>query len=259
MPCQDLRAALEPYAECSETENGSRLRTHCLYPSFDPVHVFVVRFGDGFKVHDGGGAYRSAWDHGRDAGMARRAINRQAAAFGIGVGTDDALVADVETKDWLVSAILAVANASAGAAHAVFQHVSAASEEMLKERIFAILASVVPPSSIAKEYALIGKSGKHHHFDYAVQTVEEQPLLLNAVTPHHVSISSKYVAFSDTHESPAIGRFAVHERPLDADDMALLQQVADIVPYTSLRPGLARQMAGHRAIEIPGETARTRD
>jgi hypothetical protein len=254
MTCQDIRAALEPYGECTETENGSRLRTHCLYPSFEPVHIFVVRFGDGFKIHDGGGAYRSAWDHGREAAMARRAISRQAIAFGISVGADESLVADVQTKEWLLSGILAVANASASAAHTVFQHVAIASEEMLKEKIFGILASVVPMASIVREYALIGKSGKHHRFDYAIQTTEEQPLLLNAVTPHHVSISAKYVAFADTHELPVIGRFAVHERPLEQDDMALIQQVADIVPFASLRPGVTRQMTGHHAIEIPGYT-----
>jgi hypothetical protein len=252
MSCQDIRAALAPYTDCIETESGSRFRTHCLYPSFEPVDVFVVRFGDGFRINDGGGAYRSAWDHGRDDGMARRAINRQATAYHLSVENDQSLAVTVNSPDWLLSGILAVANASAGAAHAVFQHVTGASETMLKERIFATLAATVPVSAIAKEYEMIGKSGKRHHFDYAIQTVEQHPLLVESVTPHHVSISAKYVAFADTSDAPAIGRFAVCDRPLDNDDTALLQQVAAIVPFASLGPGITRQMVGHRAIEIPG-------
>lgn len=118
MPCDEVRTALDAFGVCTETEEGSRVATHCVYPSFDPVHVFVVRYGDGFRVHDGGGALRAAWLHGREEANIRRMIAKQAVRFQVRV-LDDAIVADAPSAEWLTSAILSVANASAWAAHAI--------------------------------------------------------------------------------------------------------------------------------------------
>ena len=66
-----ILASLKRFAALADTDEGARLETHCLYPSFDPVHAFIAKVGDGYKVHDGAGAFRSAWDHGRDVGLIR--------------------------------------------------------------------------------------------------------------------------------------------------------------------------------------------
>src|SRR4051812_4425159 len=138
MSCDDVRAALASFGGCTETEQGSRVTTHCLYPSFDPVNIFVVRFGDGFRVHDAGGAMHSAWLHARDEPLIRRMLNRYAGRYQIKV-SEDSLVADASSADWLTSAILAVANASAAAAHAALEHMVAATEGQLKEKILSVL------------------------------------------------------------------------------------------------------------------------
>ncbi len=52
MTCEDILAALAGEATCEQTPSGMRVETHCLYPSFDPVDVFVVRHGEGFIVTD---------------------------------------------------------------------------------------------------------------------------------------------------------------------------------------------------------------
>jgi hypothetical protein len=216
--------------------------THCLYPSFDPVNVFVVRFGDGFRVHDGGGAIRSAWLHGRDASLIGRMLSKQALRYQISV-VGDALVAEAPNVEWLGSAILAVANASAAAAHAAVDRFVAASEAALKDKMLAVLKTTVSPSTIVVGYEVAGRS-KNHQFDFAVREFDESMLLLYAVSPHHVSISSKYVAFSDIihREGIRTDRWAVHDRPLDAGDVSLLLQVADIVPLASFHRGLERLM-----------------
>jgi hypothetical protein len=69
--------------------------------------------------------------------------------------------------------------------------------------------------------------------------------LIDTVLPHHVSISAKYVAFADTRcdRSTEIGRFAVYDRPLDRAHASLLQQVADLVPFRSLEPGIKRALS----------------
>lgn len=245
MTCDDIRDALDALLRCVETDQGSCVTTHCLYPSFDPVSVYVVRYGEGYKIHDGAGAMRSAWDHGRDAPLVRRMLTRQAVAHHLKI-TDDSLVAEVPSKEWLASAILAVANASSLAAHAAVERIVIAAEEALKDRIFRVLTETVPaPKAIQKAYEFPGLSGKRHSFDFAVQRDHDGWLVLDAVVKHHVSISSRYVAFADTKapESSIIGRFAVYDRPLEPDDAALLQQVADLVPFTSLRDGVKREMA----------------
>jgi hypothetical protein len=242
MSCDSIKAALAAFSSCTETQEGSRVATHCLYPSFDPVHVFVVRFGGGFRVHDGGGAARAAWVHGRDDNLIGRMLTKQAIRYQVAV-VGDALVADAPNAEWLGAAILAVANASAAAAHAALDRFVVASEAVLKEKMLTVLKQTVPPSTIAVGYEVAGKS-KIHQFDFAVREFDGSALLLNAVTPHHVSVSAKYVAFSDLihREGVRTDRWAVHDRPLDGDDVSLLLQVADIVPIDALHKGLQRLM-----------------
>ncbi|MEJ8571294.1 hypothetical protein [Microbaculum marinum] len=243
MSCEDVQAAFGPGHQCVETGDGARVTTHCLYPSFDPVDVFVVRNGNGFRVHDGGGAERSAWAHGRDEKMIRRMLNRHAARHHIKV-VNDVLVADAPSIDWLRAAILAVANASANAATAVVERVVAAAEHDLSDRVFRVLSRAFMPATIGRASIFIGMSGKQHEFDFVVRPSKDKTLLIDTVAPHHVSIASKYVAFADTRfeDGSGIDRFAVYDRPLESSDVSLLQQVADLVPYTSLEAGLKRAL-----------------
>lgn len=244
MACDEVRAALAALTDCEETDQGTKITTQCLYPSFDPVHVFVAGYGDGYKVHDGGGAMRAAWDHGRDHTLAKRMLGRQATAYHLAV-VEDAIVGEATSAEWLMSAILSVANASAAAAHAAVERIARSTEAMLKERIYTVLATTVPEASIAKGFEAPGKSGKIYTFDFGVRRASDAWLLMDAVAPHHVSISAKYVAFSDVGgpSDSVAGRFAVYDRPLEADDKALLSQVADIVPLTALKEGVKREFA----------------
>ncbi len=243
MSCDDVRTALASFDVCTETEQGSRVTTHCLYPSFDPVNVFVARLGDGFRVHDAGGAFHSAWLHGRDEPLIRRMLNRYAGRFQVQV-SEDALVANAANVEWLTPAIIAVANASAATAHAAVEHMVAATEGQLKDKILSVLKRTISESNIAVEFSLPGKSTKFHRFDFAIRKQRADLLLISAVAPHHVSVSAKYVAFADVENKNAerIHKFAVHDRPLDPSDIALLQQVADIVPFGSLEPGVKREL-----------------
>jgi len=63
--------------------------------------------------------------------------------------------------------------------------------------------------------------------------------LINGVSPHAASISSKYVAFADT-EGDTAHKFAVFDRELEGEDAALLGQVASVVPLASLHSGAKR-------------------
>ncbi|WP_162800708.1 hypothetical protein [Acidibrevibacterium fodinaquatile] len=243
MFCEHLTTALTKLSSCFVTDAGNRVTTQCLYPSFDPVHVYVVGFGEGFKVHDGGGATRSAWDHGRDASSIHRAMMRQAAFHQLKI-VDGSLVSEVPSSDWLVPAVLAVANASAAAAFSAVEHISSASDDNLRERIFRILTEFVPAKRLERSFEIPGKSGKSHAFDFALRRGSDDWILVDAVSPHHVSIAAKYVAFADTgaNGESIAARFAVYDRPLEPDDASLIKQVADLVPFSGLSGGVRREM-----------------
>ena len=237
MNCEEIRAALSASDYCENTEGGARITTHCLYPSFEPVSVFVGKLGDGFIVSDGGGALNAAWEHGRDE--VRRIAAKCAARYGV-TYSDGVLRAEIPNAEWLRSAILGVANASAAAAHAAIDRAAQAAEQALTDRIFEALVRVVSPKSVHRDYEYAGISGKHWKADFAVPSNGEL-LIVNAVTPHPISISAKYVAFADVNPSgPKPLKFAVHARPLNSEDTSLITQVASLVPVNSLELGARR-------------------
>ena len=240
MMCDTIRSALNAFGKCTKTEDGFRVTTQCLYPSFEPVGVFIVGFADGFKVHDGGGAVQSVWDHGRDISTARRALAAEASTHHLQV-IEDALVGEAPSREWLVPTILSVANASASAAFAATARLAIGNEESLKSQIFEILTASMPTNLIDRGWEAFGRSGKKYEFAFGVRIFNDTRLLIDIVSPHHVSVSAKYVAFSDTRGEGVRG-FAVYDRPLETEDTALLQQVADLVPIKSLHAGIRREL-----------------
>lgn len=113
--CEEIHAALSRFSSCEETEDGARIPTHCLYPSFTHVYVYIAKVGKGYRVHDGSGAYDAAWLHGRDAEMIVGLLKNECANFHLDL-SDTSIVAPVPSTEWLAAAIMSVANASALAA-----------------------------------------------------------------------------------------------------------------------------------------------
>jgi hypothetical protein len=236
MPCEEISSALSLLNRCDSTPDGSRVATHCMYPSFDPVYVFVSRMGNGFRVHDGGGAFRCAWLHGRDQKIAAHSLTVESARFHLDV-IGESLATSVESNEWLPSAIIGVANASAAAANRAIARATMVAEEVLTQKIEKVLAESVGPKGFRREFLARGKSGKEHRFDFAILPGNSRAgILIDAVAPHHSSISSTYVAFADT-DADQNHKFAVYERPLETSDTALLQQVATILPISALSHG----------------------
>lgn len=243
MICEDVRAAMGAGEVCEESEAGARVTTHCLYPSFEPVVLFVSKVGDGYRISDAGRAVRSAWQHGRDEHLTDRLLSREAARYHLKVA-GSALVADVGSLEWLRAGILATANASAAVAHAVIGKINAASERVLKDRIFLALSEIAAVESIGKDYEVIGTSGDVRTFDYGVAD-NDNLLVVSAVSPHHSSINAKYVAFGDTRGlGENLARFAVFDRPLASGDVSLMLQVTDaLLPLAALDPRARRALA----------------
>jgi hypothetical protein len=237
MTCDDIKKAMADFEACEQTPEGSRIATHCLYPSFENVRVFVAKVGDGYTVHDGAGAYNTAWLHGRDAELISKSISDAAERFHIYV-SGKALAARVNSIDWLTSGILSVANASSSAAHDAVDKIVAAQEEALIDRIGKTLAETVSTREVSKNVDIKGISGGKRHFDFILRRESPQPIFINSVTPRRNSIAAKYVSFADTAAETRF-KFAVHDRELETGDTALLQSV---VPLASLVAGTRRPL-----------------
>jgi hypothetical protein len=244
MECSEIKQHLDVLYQCLPTEEGLRISTSCVYPSFSQVFVYVNNIGHEFVIRDGGGAAAVAWDHGRDEPLIRKTLTKEAQRFRIQC-EGNVLVAKAASADWLPAAIMAVANASSLAAHAILDHVVAATESDIASRIYRALLKVYPEPKIKRDYLIEGGSGKHHCFDFAVGEVGKRMVLLDAITPHHSSIAHKYTAFADVKPllSGTAQSLAVFERPLEAEDAALIQQVARLVPISSVPEGTVRALS----------------
>jgi len=243
MNCDELRLLLSKQLECEATEFGFRLKTHCYYPSFDRVAVYVSKYGDGYRVTDAGEAAHSAFIHGRDDHAFEANLKKACTRYGT-EPIEGSLVAEIKDEEWLFEAILAVANGASFAASETSNKVSARKMKELRTKIHDTLVEIVPPHTVATEYMYRGSSGRLWKIDYAV-VEEHKPLLLKAISPDINSINSNYTTFGDIAEGERdyARRFSVFETELKQEDRSLMLQVAELVPLVSLDKG-ARMALG---------------
>lgn len=231
--CDVISRAFARIVPCDETLLGTRFLTHCLYPSFEQVAVFVRRSSDhGYMVTDGGEAIGKAWLHGRDFQQTRRACKKAAEHFGC-LFENDEICLVAPTEDWLLQAVIAVANAAAEAANEAIEKVAASTEQKLVTRIQSTVEKSPVGFEAKLEYKTVGKSGKLHRFDLLVKH-QDINILIDVVVPFHTSIAAKYLAFSDTPQEAKLWKYAVFDRELAQDDKSLLSNVADLLPFESV-------------------------
>ncbi len=227
MNCADIDSLLTQIPACVEVGGGARFTTHCLYPSSDPVHVFIGKRDRGYRVTDGGGAWRSAGRVGKaNEGIFHRACKRHSVAFKSGI-----LLAEPPDSNWLYPAILAVANASAMAARAALE-INIRSEKSLNMAIYEMISRHVPKHQITKNYEYRGRSGHNWPIDIAV--LRSRTMLVKSVAQNGNSINSNYAAFGDIGDQPQLDKISVFENELKQDSAALLQQVTSLVPFKAL-------------------------
>lgn len=241
--CSTIMEVLQEVGGCEQTPNGLRVRTHCLYPSFERVSAFVRSSGDGFEVTDGGEAMSIAWLHGRDHAHAARRLKQAALHYGCEF-TNDALFLRAPSIEWLSQALVAVANAAAEGANSSVESVGASSELSLVSKIRSTLEASPIGFSARLEHATVGKSGKLHRHDLLVDYNQEQ-ILIDVVVPHHNSVAAKYLALSDTLDAKGLWKYAVFDRELDRADKALLANVADVIPFKAIAETSGRALLTH--------------
>jgi len=194
MECGNLTALINRIPACQELDQGTRYRTDCLYPSSDPVFVYISKHGDGFRVTDGGGAYHSALEHGRDPSSADAIFEKVSKRHSLHT-QKGLLIANPSHEDWLYPAITAVANASASAARMILEHEVRKADKKIKALIRIELEKFAPEKDISTDYEYVGRSGHSWKLDFAVR--QEKILLIKSVTANGNSINSNYAAFGD--------------------------------------------------------------
>lgn len=229
--CTILDEALAARRACDLVGGVAKVATDVVYPSFDPVVVFVRETPNGFRVSDDGQAVHSAIIHGKDDAAIEAAVRAAADRFSVDV-VGGALSVSVPSVDWLRSAVLSVANASGHAAHAAVAQVVRERTEALHAKIYAQLARVVPEARIKTGFEYRGESGRNWKAEYAV-VGGGRPIFVRGVVPHHASVVHTYASFGDL---PPQGprALAVYEQDLDPSDAALLRQVADVVTLSGV-------------------------
>ena len=229
MKCSDLAPILTRSPSCVEVDGGVRLTTDCLYPSSDPVHVFVSEQLHGFRITDGGGAWASAQRAGRASeSMFDRACRRYSVESHNGILVTKLLRSEV---DWMRPAILAIANSSAMAARMAIETYDR-SEKSLNSEIYEIISRHIPKHRIARNYEYRGRSGHLWEIDFAVMRAET--MLIKSVIQNGNSINSNYAAFGDIGDNSDVAKFSVYSDELKQDSSALLRQVAALVPLKAL-------------------------
>lgn len=239
--CDELLGYLDARRTCERSPYGTRVATHCIYPSSDPVYVHVARWGDKeFRVSDGGEAARCALQHGRDPVAVMAGLKSAGDRFSLEIESEE-LIARVPTSDWLPNAVSAVASGAAFAANSAIDYMQKARQKSFKEEVGEHLRRYVPENLLAHGYEMRGRSGKVWEIDFAI-TVPDLPILIKAVTPNHVSIAATYTALSDVMTG-ANRRISVFSKRPDEDDAALLRQVSELMPLTAVSRLTPEQMA----------------
>lgn len=240
MKC-DLTVAALADLQCEETADGARILTHCLYPNFDQVAVYVQTHLDGFLVHDNGACFDIAFDEGQSPTAMKGTMREYSALFG--ADTDDhRIFARALSGEWLASAIMSVANASSSAATALLNSASddRVEDREFRERTYLTLCDAFNSKHVPRRIKRRGRTGKLYTFAFGV-TYKSEVALIDTVTPNAISVASRFTAFSATGGRKEHGAFLAYKRTLSNADSALLAEVADIVPLEALVASIERE------------------
>jgi len=241
--CDQITAALSQM-QCEETPDGFRVLTHCLYPNFEQVAVYVQTHLDGFLVHDAGDGFDLAFLEGRSPSALKAHMREFAALYGVD-SDGRRIFGRAMTPEWLPNVLLAVANASSSAVNALVSDglADASSDESdeLVERAYTALREAFTDKQVNRRVKRRGRTGRLYTFAFGV-AIGSRTALVDTVTPNQISIASRFTSFSEVGVRSLGGAFLAHARPIPNEDAALLAEVADVVPLESLSASVQRRI-----------------
>lgn len=239
MKCDTIIAALSDL-QCQQTPDGARVLTHCLYPNFEQVAVYVQSHLDGYLVHDGGEVFDLAFLEGRSDTKLKSHLREFAALFGVD-SDEHRVFGRARSPDWLPNVVMAVANASASAAGAFFASRSEQDDKEFREKTYETLKAAFAEDNVKPRVKRRGRTGKMYSFAFSV-ALQDRMALVDTVVPNPISISTRFTSFSAVDARALGGAFLAYNRQLDSADFALLSEVADVVPLETLVASIERNI-----------------
>lgn len=170
--------------------------TPLLYPGGACVVLRLEKSPNGYFVSDYGAARRECELMGGDR-IFSRVAREQARKHGVNFDSD--LIFDIEVpREALVTAAIAVANASKASVDETAEALSAKKADTQRERLWKTLFEVFPKESIEENAQFAGRS-ETWKFDAVVQM--EKPILFQTVTPNSLSVHSAVARFLDVKDN----------------------------------------------------------
>lgn len=242
--CATVMQQLHPYTRCVDTKVGVRVRTACLYPAFDPVHVYIAALKGGFLVHDAGEALEAIESSGVQSKVGEKAIRQECSFYDLDFNAGASRIElKIDAAEWLESGIIALANAAAAAARSALMEARKPAETHLADMLEELLLKHMPNLSVLKKFSYEGESGRTYKFDLAIPT-RDRLTLIETVSPHAGSVNAKFVALSDLPSDGKIFKIAAHRGDLSPPDKLLLQKVATVARPDGVRHLVQEQRAG---------------
>ncbi|MEN5336813.1 hypothetical protein [Brucella pseudintermedia] len=212
----------------AQERNGQyQIVTPLLYSGGACVVVYMARSENGYFISDHGAARREA-----DLLGGLRTFNRiakeQAIAHGVNFDSDQ--IFDIEVPEYaLVTAAIAVANASKAAVDITQAAVTQQKAEQQKDALIRKIFSVFDKDQIEVDGEYSGRS-ENWKFDAVVQA--HVPILFQTVSAHQNSVNSaisRFLDIKDAGEDLTV-RVAVPTRIRETPHLSLLSRTARIIP-----------------------------
>lgn len=212
----------------AQERNGQyQIVTPLLYPGGGCVVVRIAQSESGYFVSDYGAAKREADLLGGNRIFTRLA-KEQAKKHGVSFDSDQ--VFDIEVPDYaLVTATIAVANASKAAVDMTQSALSEQKAERQKDRLLERIFKTFDRSVIEVDGEYSGRS-ENWRFDAVIQA--DIPILFQTVTAHQNSVNSAISRFLDVKDAGQnmTVRVAVPTKLKDTPHLQLLARTAQILP-----------------------------
>lgn len=246
MKCDTIVSILSNL-QCHETAEGACVLTHCLYPNFEQVAVYVQSHLDGFLVHDGGVGFDFAFMEGRNPTALKTHMREFASMYGVD-SDDHRIFGRALTPEWLPNVVMAVANASSTAVNALLSARVEQDDREFREQTYEALRDAFTSDNVIRRIKRRGRTGRLYSFAFGV-SFRDHVAIVDTVTPSPISVSARFTSFSAVGARSLGGAFLTYNKPLAGADAALLSEVADVVPLQALIASIEREQSATRSFQ----------
>lgn len=222
-----VESAARQLVSVRQLGDSSYVNLPLFYPSGGAVTIVIGRAEGGFRVSDGGFAYRELEMIGAEHMFGR---NAESFATAIEAKHDKRQLYMIANVDQLVGAIAEIGSASARLAHKVADKVTARNEAEIAAALYDRLVKVFGPARVEPEAKLVGASTKEWDLSALVR-LDDRMIAFEAVANHHSSVYSATTMFHDLAllERQPVRVAVVRDKKAMGAYLGMLSQAAHVI------------------------------